>query len=297
MRPNTVECLLAMLLIARVEGAEGVEDASLQTYCSSEVAEKISRSTLKVLTLNISHGRNTSANQLLVGKQQTYSNLDAIARLLDESGADIAGVQEADAPSRWSGGFDHVRYLADNSTFQCLVHGLHSISWISTYGAALLSRTALSRPQSVRFPPSPPSKQKGYVSAEVLWQPGADQSLTVNIVSVHFDFLSKSTRDTQVGKMIDELGELGGPLLILGDLNSEWSDSDSHVRALAEGLGLHAYEPEADGLGTYKKTTGKRLDWILASEELVFLDYRVLPAIVADHFAVVAEFGYAEGLR
>ncbi len=287
-------CLLAIMMVAEIAEAE---QGDLQYYCTTATAENVSAPTLRVLTLKISHGRNTSANQLLVGKERTFSNLDAIARLLDESGADVVGVQEADAPSRWSGGFDHVRYLAENSRYPCVVHGLHSESWISTYGAALLSRTAFSAPQSVRFPPSPPSKQKGYVAAKVHWQPDARKSLVVNVVSVHLDFLRKSTRDVQVSTLVANLGTTGDALIVLGDLNSEWSDSRSHVRALAEGLGLHAYEPDSDKLGTYKKTTGKRLDWILASPELAFVGYEVLPAVVADHFAVVAEFNLAGGAR
>ena len=33
----------------------------------------------------------------------------------------------------------------------------------------------------------------------------------------------------------------------------------------------------------------RRFDWILISNELEFISYRVLPDIISDHFAVVAE--------
>ena len=51
-------------------------------------------------------------------------------------------------------------------------------------------------------------------------------------------------------------------------------------------------KPDHDGLGTYKKTTGKRLDWILVSRDLEFRKHEVLPDVVADHFAVFAELAY-----
>lgn len=277
--------------------AAATEGSPLQSYCEDANADVVRRPTLSVLSLNISHGRNTALNQLLVSKKQTYANLDAVARLLEQSGADVAGIQEADAPSRWSGGFDHVRYLSDSTRFGCVVHGLHSASWISTYGAALISGAKLSQPESIRFPPSPPSKQKGFVAARIKWQPTADLRLTVRVVSVHLDFLSESTRDVQVDTMISKLAADSGPLIIMGDLNSEWSTPDSHVRALAEGLGLHAYRPESDGLGTYKGTGGKRLDWILASPEVEFVRYEVLPTVVSDHYAVLAEFRPGPGVR
>jgi hypothetical protein len=63
----------------------------------------------------------------------------------------------------------------------------------------------------------------------------------------------------------------------------------AHVRMLADKLNLRAFQPEARGLGTYKDSTGKRLDWILITQELEFVDYRVLPDVVADHLAVYAE--------
>jgi len=63
-------------------------------------------------------------------------------------------------------------------------------------------------------------------------------------------------------------------------------------RSLADALDLQAFLPEQNALGTYKGTTGKRLDWILISQELAFEAYEVLPDIVADHLAVYAEISY-----
>ena len=91
--------------------------------------------------------------------------------------------------------------------------------------------------------------------------------------------------------MIDALSGLETPLIIAGDLNSEWLDENSPVKALMEGLGLRAYKPEQPGMGTYKSTSGKRLDWILISQGLRFIEYAVVPDIVSDHQAVRAEIG------
>ena len=78
----------------------------------------------------------------------------------------------------------------------------------------------------------------------------------------------------------------------MGDLNSHWEQKSSHVRSLADALDLQAFLPEQNGLGTYKGAMGKRLDWILISQELAFEAYEVLPDIVADHLAVFAEISY-----
>jgi endonuclease/exonuclease/phosphatase family metal-dependent hydrolase len=264
---------------------------TLRSACADDVRQTIDAPVLRVLTLNASHGRNTAVNQVLVSKKQTYANLDAIAEVLSLTAADVVALQEADAPSIWSGKFDHVAHLADRSGYGCIAHGLHSRSWMSTYGTALLSSAELHEPASIRFQPSPPSKQKGYVSAQLLWRTETG-TRRITVASVHFDFLRRKTRDGQVAEMVAGLSRIDGPLVVLGDLNSEWHTEESHVQRLSRELDLHAFEPEQNGLGTYKKPTGKRLDWILVSRDLEFRRHEVLPDVVADHFAVFAELAY-----
>jgi endonuclease/exonuclease/phosphatase family metal-dependent hydrolase len=60
---------------------------------------------------------------------------------------------------------------------------------------------------------------------------------------------------------------------------------------VATEFGLRAFTPEGSDFATYKET--KRLDWILISEELEFVDYDVLPDLVSDHRGLVARIGWA----
>lgn len=288
---NSYRALILTLLVQIAPGTALSATDFVKICRVHETANSLPQDVIRVLSLNVSHGRNTAPNQLLVSKEQTYLNLDKIAALLGEVAPDVVALQEADAPSRWSGDFDHVSYLAEESGFPCFVHGRHSISWISRYGTALLSRSRPGEAGSVRFSPSWPSKQKGFVFATFDW-PVDRKRASVTVVSVHFDFLRASVREQQVSEMVSHLSEAGGPIILMGDLNSEWGEGPSHVRALADELNLHAFSPENDGIGTYKDLTGKRLDWILISQELKFRKYEVLPNVVADHFAVVADIGY-----
>ena len=70
---------------------------------------------LRVVTLNLGHGRGTASHQALLKRMRIQSNLDGIASVLRQEGPDIVGLQEADAPSWWSGGFDHVIVHGDDS--------------------------------------------------------------------------------------------------------------------------------------------------------------------------------------
>jgi len=59
-------------------------------------------STLKVMTLNIAHGRSTGFHQLLQSRSTVVRNLDHIRAVLSREKPDLLGLQEADGPSFWS---------------------------------------------------------------------------------------------------------------------------------------------------------------------------------------------------
>ena len=259
--------------------------------CSSDSIPYLEKANLSLLTLNLAHGRDTALNQVLVNTRKTYDNLDAVADVLTEVNADIVALQEADAPSLWSGRFDHVAYLAGQADYACRVHGLHSGIWVASYGTALLTHASMREAGSVPFSSPGISRSKGYVSAQIGVRRG-DVERRVTLVSVHLDFLRARTRARQIAEMTENLKSVRGPLIVLGDFNSEWSASDSQVKALAESLELQAFAPEAEHLATFSKLGNKRLDWILISQDLEFVDYRVLPDEVADHLAVYTELRF-----
>jgi len=73
----------------------------------------------------------------------------------------------------------------------------------------------------------------------------------------------------------------------MGDFNCEWPGEDKPIRVLAEELDLAAYEPSAPDMYTFPKLD-KRLDWILVSPELKFVEYETIPDHLSDHRGVVA---------
>lgn len=251
--------------------------------------------TLNLLSLNIAHGRGEALNQLLVTESRHRRNLDQIAALVVDSGAHVVALQEADGPSLWSGGFDHVQYLSASTGYASFMHGYHARSWLFAYGAALLSRVPLADTGSMQFQPTWPTATKGFVRGDFKWRdsnsPGHIRSVT--IVSVHLDFSRKAVRREQVAQLVEVLAGITNPLIVMGDFNADWTSVDSPVRVLAREVGLHAYDPTAANLATYKAS--ERLDWVLISDELVFVDYTVLPDSVSDHLAVVTRVGWQAG--
>ena len=241
---------------------------------------------LTVMTLNIAHGRGDSFHQLLQRSATTLANLGAIATLFKTADADVIALQEADGPSFWSGNFNHVDYLANQASFENSVHAPHVDGIGLSYGTALLANLELQNAQAITFDPLLSPIPKGFVVSTIRW-PGRP-CVEFDIVSIHLDFASKSVRRQQVAELIETLQGRKRPLIIMGDLNSEWRLQDSAVQYLSRELDLSAYNPERTDLNTFP-AFDERLDWILVSAELEFRSYRVLADEVSDHRGVIAE--------
>ena len=226
------------------------------------------------MTLNVAHGRGTALHQTQLRKGEFEANLEAVARMLRRERPAVVALQEADGPSFWSGGFDHVARLAEHAGYPHRFRGRHVDAPKLSYGTALLATRPLGNPVSHRFARSLPTPLKGFVVAMV-----GD----VDVVSVHLDFLREGARRSQVAEMVEALRSRDRPLILLGDFNVEWGET---LRHLADALDLSAFAPEAADLGTFQD---RRLDWILISRELEFVRYVVVPDVLSDHRAVVAE--------
>jgi endonuclease/exonuclease/phosphatase family metal-dependent hydrolase len=241
---------------------------------------------LTIISLNIAHGRSDSFNQLLLGEKTIRANLRHIAVMLERERADVVALQEADGPSRWSGNFDHVAWLAGHAGYPAHFRGTHADSWLFDYGTGLLSRPPFDETLSHRFARSFPTAGKGFVLAQMAW-PGCDDSEGVDVVSVHLDFSRDSVRQAQITELIRVLAERSDPVIVAGDFNSNWQIPGSPLRRLVDEAGLQAWRPLSADLGSYDDGED-RLDWILISDQLAFRDYRVLPDQLSDHQAVIA---------
>lgn len=278
----TVAVLYSMQMVRAAAPAKNESSAQQETPRLA-----ISKPTLKVLMLNLAHGRKDGLNQLLKSEAAIRRNLEEIATVLDKHSADVVALQEADAPSFWSGGFDHVALLAEQAGYPFYESSNQANSWFFSYGTALLSRVALSGVVHHTFRPSPPTMNKGYTLAQLIWKRDSGEPVAVDVVSVHLDFSRKSVREQQSAELAQALAVRGNPLIVMGDFNSDWSADEQVVRALAERAELHVYRPDADDLSTYSGS--KRYDWILISRHLEFVSLEVLPEILSDHSAVMAE--------
>jgi endonuclease/exonuclease/phosphatase family metal-dependent hydrolase len=249
-------------------------------------------SALRVATLNMAHGRKDSFNQLFVGENSHKENLDDIAEVLGQYRPHVVALQEADAESGWSGSFDHVAYLAAAAAYPWQAHVSNAESWLFSFGTALLSGVPINETIKHTFEPSPPTLDKGFVLAQIEWPSGEkNEPRKVDVISVHLDFSRQEVREMQINEMIEVLSARMNPAIIMGDFNSEWLAKESVIKELATKRRFVTYRPESGDYNSYKD---KRLDWILITKDMEFINYEVLPDTLSDHSMIVADIRFKE---
>ena len=282
--------LAVVLLLQSCASAEFRTTPVVQFLPETATVNSVSRvpgdEVLKIMTLNIAHGRGEGFHQLLQNGAETQSNLDAIATLLKQQHPDIAALQEADGPSYWSGKIDHVEYLAMQGNFSQYVRANHVDGYGLFYGTAFVSNLEMNYPEAITFEPELSMVPKGFIVATVTW-PG-EPCVELDVVSVHLDFSSEAIRRRQAAELIDILRTRSRPMVVMGDFNTRWDKENSALHLIVEELGLSPYKPGQTGLETFARF-GHRLDWILISPGFEFHSYNVINDKVSDHRAVVAE--------
>ena len=240
---------------------------------------------IKVLSLNVAHGRSNVVHQLLQSGNTARKNMDAIAALLDRENADVVALQEVDGPSVWSGRFDQVDYLAKKGGYPHTVRGTHLKAPGLDYGTALIAQMPMDEAESVGFARAVTVTQKGFVVSRMHW-PGAI-NLELDLVSVHLDPIRPRIRSKQIAQLVAVLKTRNRPVIVMGDFNSDWYDDNSAVRQLGEALNLEPHGVECSDCYTHVRTR-RFVDWILVSREFEFEQFDILNDAISDHNAISA---------
>ena len=245
--------------------------------------------TLRVMTLNMAHGRGNAFHQVFLSETGIKKNLGKIAAVIARTNPQVVALQEADGSAWWSGQFSQAGYLAERAGFRYHVTGRHMDKYGLHYGTALVSRLRLMEDLSYRFSPSALTPPKGFVVATVSW-PGCPQ-IKLNIVSVHLEFFRDGVQQRQARELRKTISLRDGLFVLLGDFNTGWTDADGVLAGLSDELSLHAYEP-AENLVTLP-ILNRRADWILISNRLRFVAYDTVRETLSDHRGVTAEISLA----
>ncbi len=246
---------------------------------------------LRVLTLNLAHGRGNRLVQRLVRRGRAELQLLRVAALLRWHHPHVVALQEADGKAIWSGRFNHVDFLAREAGYASYIQMHHVQRLGLAYGTAILALDELRDGCGGTFMPTPPTFPKGWVSAVIPWP--AVTTGTVRVISLHLDFLRARNRQAQLRELVAELAAERRPLIIMGDFNCT-PRREPGMPELMTGLKLHTFEQDATTAATHTHPASRRrIDWILASAHLRFVHHTVLPDTLSDHLPVLAEMAPA----
>lgn len=244
--------------------------------------------TVRVMTINIAHGRGTDLNQMFLSKQQINDNIEDISKILVREKPHIVGFQEADGPSFWSGGSDHIKAISEKSGYSFNFHGYHIDAPSLNYGTAVSSKIKIENAEFLTFSTSIFSPPKGFSICSFKW-PG--NNIDTDVIVLHLDFLSEARRNNQIDEIISYMSKRDKrPLIVMGDFNSSWESSDSSVKKICAALDLKSFRPEEKNNSTFP-FSDKRIDWILVSDQIKFLGYKTIDDKISDHLAVVSDLG------
>ncbi|MCR3719053.1 MULTISPECIES: endonuclease/exonuclease/phosphatase family protein [Prauserella salsuginis group] len=236
---------------------------------------------LTVLSFNIHHAEGTDG----------ALDLDRIARVIDRSGADVAGLQEVDRHysdrSAWA---DQARELARKLGYH-VVFGANIDDPPSApgerrvqYGTAILSRYPIVDSSNTYLHRSPDQEQRGLLHAEL-----NIRGERVHVYDTHLAASSQSDRAAQGRQVADIIGDTRRAVLV-GDLNAEPGAPELAPidRALTD---VWPAVGEGDGPTLPSEEPEKRIDYVYAGDDVTPVAARVLDEEpeASDHLPVVAE--------
>ncbi|MBB3051935.1 endonuclease/exonuclease/phosphatase family metal-dependent hydrolase [Prauserella isguenensis] len=236
---------------------------------------------LTVLSFNIHHAE--GADGVL--------DLDRIARVIERSGADVAGLQEVDRHysdrSEWA---DQARLLAKRLGYH-VVFGANIDNPPPApgtprvqYGTAILSRYPIVDSSNTHLHRSPDQEQRGLLHAEV-----NIRGERVHVYDTHLAASSQSDRTEQGRQIADLIGDTRRAVLV-GDLNAEpgapeLAPLDRTLTDVWPAVG------EGDGATLPSQAPEKRIDYVYTAGDVTPVSARVLDdePEASDHLPVVAE--------
>ncbi len=254
---------------------------------------------VRILTLNIAHGRGLNPIQGLTSQRKLRLNLRKIARLIEGLKPDIVGLQEIDECSRWAGNFDHLEYLRLHTGYRHAVFGINTRRQgllNLSYGNAFLSRHPILTSETIAFGQRSVG-EKGFLYAEFDLE-----GRRVPLVNLHLHFSSRAHRIRQLGRMLAWLREKHHgrrhhwdvPPIICGDFNNPGTSPDATATLLSHLSDYHDYVLHPQKGRTFPSPLPSRLlDFVFLPPACLDIRSEIVRTFVSDHRPVLVDFSLA----
>lgn len=231
---------------------------------------------LKIMSYNIHHANPPSRPDLI--------DIDAIAKVINHSKADVVALQEVDKYTKRSGNIDEAKEIAMKT-------GLHYQFFKAIdhdggeYGLAILSRFPLKKTKLIPLPQEIKAEER--ILAYVTLKIGKGQRLV--FANTHLDATrTHENRNLQMKHIMTELSRINLPVILCGDLNSvagsdaiNLLDTQFKRTCLTDCPGT---VPQINPRRTIDYIATKKLNGMLTSYEVIEETY------ASDHRPITATF-------
>ncbi len=235
---------------------------------------------LRVATFNIHHGAGLDG----------VVDLERIARVVEQTGAEVVGLQEVDRHwSERSNFVDQATWLAERLEMH-LVYGANlDLDPLTPgaprrqYGTAILSAYKIRSSTNTLLPRPAGGEQRGLLEAQI-----KVRGVPVRVFNTHLQHNSQAERLAQVDRIREVLATARESVVMLGDLNA--TPETPEIAGLTDLL-VDAWVTAGVGDGfTYDAATPHaRIDYVLSSDRVVARSAAVVTTDAADHLPVVVD--------
>lgn len=241
---------------------------------------------LRVVTFNTHHGRGASGQLDLEGQ----------AKVLRDSGAQIAFLQEVDVETERGGWTDQVKVLARLADFPYFVFGKNLDVRGGAYGNAILSKFELTAATNHPIPLKEPHLPRPFFHGGthlpeprgILQATATLHSETVHLFCTHFGFLADEPLEGAQA-LLELIRPIRGPVIFGGDLNA-WEERHREIAPLREALLDCALALGEERTKTWPAAEPRlQLDYLFVRGSFRPVSFRTIPTLTSDHCPIVIE--------
>lgn len=225
---------------------------------------------VRVMTYNLHNGFNTEGRL----------DLEALARVIEDSGADVVALQEVSRGWLIWGGVDMLTWLSQRLDMPYVSGPTGDAQW----GNAILSRYPLIDTRTFPLPPDDLLLLRGYIQAEIDLGGGR-----LTMIATHFYHRDTQTeiREQQAAALLEAL-QPGTPTVILGDLNARPDSPEMYMLAQAGLVDISAVLGEQPTYTYYAANPDHQIDYIWTTPDVDAADFAIIQTTASDHLPMVA---------
>jgi len=225
---------------------------------------------IRVMDYNVHNGFNTTGRL----------DMEAVAEVIEASGADVVGLQEISRGWLIWGGVDMLAWLSQRLDMPYVSGPTSDAQW----GNAILSRYPILSAETFPLPPDSLLLRRGVIVAQIDVGRG-----NLTLIDTHLAHRGKNReiRELQAAELTRAWGGTAATVIV-GDMNAT---PDSNAMQILSGSGLVNVAAEMGRPQVYTspaENPRRQIDYIWASPDLRFSDLEIPQTTASDHLPVVA---------